>query len=88
MEKFVVAGLADGAYGQTTHGFGNTKQSLDNFWESILYGENKENSSAIMAQPEAPVPQATLVANTSMTDQGKAIHYSVNVENLACGLNT
>ncbi|GLU07177.1 hypothetical protein SLE2022_241440 [Rubroshorea leprosula] len=75
MEKFVVAGLADG---QTTDGFGNTKQSLDNFWESILYGENKENSSAIMAQPEGPVPQATLVANTSMTNQGKAIHYSVN----------
>ncbi|GLT42702.1 hypothetical protein SLA2020_166880 [Shorea laevis] len=73
MERFVEAGLAREAYGQTAIGFGNTKQSLDNFWESFLYGENNENSSAIMAQPEASVPQATLVANTSMTNQDRAI---------------
>ncbi|GLU07178.1 hypothetical protein SLE2022_241450 [Rubroshorea leprosula] len=73
MERFVDAGLAHEAYGQTTIGFGNTKQSLDDCWESFLYGQLNENSSAIMAQPEAPVPQATLVANTSITNQDRAI---------------
>ncbi|GKV23304.1 hypothetical protein SLEP1_g33048 [Rubroshorea leprosula] len=31
--------------------------------------QNNENSNAIMAQLEAPAPQATLVANTSMPNQ-------------------
>ncbi|GLT42703.1 hypothetical protein SLA2020_166890 [Shorea laevis] len=71
MEKFVVAGLADGAYGQTTDGFGNTEQSFENFFESIEHAL-KEDSNA-MVQLESPVPQATLVASTSMLNQDRAI---------------
>ncbi|GLT31794.1 hypothetical protein SLA2020_065030 [Shorea laevis] len=60
------------AHGQTSDDFGNTEQSFDLF-EYTMHAQNNEDSNAVMGQQALSLPQATLVASTSMDiSQSKA----------------